>query len=100
MVFLQLEVERLTVLGTRAVSDSAALLHLELIFVREYFNIFWTSHYHTAFTLITLVALLRLTFTKVSGARSSFWVRDLPGVSGEDKGHALMATLRMHYYHW
>ena len=24
----------------------------------------------------------------------------LPGVSGENKGHALMATFRMHYYHW
>ena len=78
-VFLQLEVERLAVLGTSTVSHSAALLHLKLIFVRKKSTFFWTSHYHIAFTLITFVALLRLTFTKVSGARSSFWVRDLPG---------------------
>ena len=38
-VFLQLEVERLTVLRTSTVSHSAALLHLKLIFVRKYFNI-------------------------------------------------------------
>ena len=38
-VFLQLEVERLAVLGTSTVSHSAAFLHLKLIFVRKYFNI-------------------------------------------------------------
>ena len=38
-VFLQLEVERLAVLGTSTVSHSAALFHLKLIFTKKYFNI-------------------------------------------------------------
>ena len=67
-LLLQLEVERLAVLWARAAPHDAALLHL-----RSFFKaVPWKLS-----TLITLVALLRLTLTKVSGARSSLWVRDL-----------------------
>ena len=67
-LLLQLEVERLAVLRARAAPHNTALLHLRSLFK----VVPWKLS-----TLITLVALLRLTLTKVSGARSSLWVRDL-----------------------
>ena len=78
-VFLQLEVERLAVLGTSTVSHSAALLHLKLIFLRKYFNIFLDRSLSYCFYLDNLCSPAEADFHK------GIWGKVLLLSSGPDR---------------